>query len=186
MNQKPTHCPCGRALGDWGTHQPEGLWRRGSRDQCRMCYQRDLRNGKVLREPTDWSTARCKHCNRSIREPTVRAADAPGTVPGYARDCCKACYKNGGTTLERAAAREEEASRRKRAPQKATAERDRVRAERDAARTAARADREAAKATEPTPEPDHTVTDPALARYLRAREARLNKRTRPKLRRTSI
>lgn len=34
--------------------------------------------------------------------------------------------------------------------------------------------------------PQHEVTDPALARYLRGREARLNKRTPPKIRRTSI
>ena len=37
---------------------------------------------------------------------------------------------------------------------------------------------------EATPQPE--VTDPALARYLAARNTRLNSRTRPKLRRTSI
>lgn len=221
MAQKPTHCPCGRALGGWGTHQPEGLWRRGSRGQCLTCYRRDWRHGNVVRELIDWSTATCKHCHRSIREPTVRVADAPGTVPGHSRDCCAACYANGGTTLERAAAREE-ASRRKRAAQQATAERvaerarvraereaaraerarvraeraaereriraeqDAERAQRDAARAAARADREAARATEPTEEPAHIVTDPALARYLAARNTRLHKRTRPKIRRASI
>ena len=221
MTQKPTHCPCGRALGGWGVDQPEGLWRRGSRGQCLTCYRRDWRHGNVVRELIDWSTATCKHCDRSIREPTVRVADAPGTVPGHSRDCCAACYANGGTTLERAAAREE-ASRRKRAAQQATAERvaerarvraereaaraerarvraerdaerERVRAEkeaeraqRDAARAAARADREAERAAEPTPEPDHIVTDPALQRYLAARAARLNRRTQPKIRRTSI
>ena len=221
MTQKPTHCPCGRALGGWGVDQPEGLWRRGSRGQCLTCYRRDWRHGNVVRELIDWSTARCKHCNRSIREPTARVADFPGTVPGHARDCCAACYANGGTTLARAAAREE-ASRRKRAAQQATAERvaernrvraereaakaerarvsaeraaerERIRAEKDAERTqreaaraAARDAREAARTREPEPEPAHIVTDPALARYLAARNTRLNKRTQPKIRRASI
>jgi hypothetical protein len=225
MTQKATHCACGRALGGWGPGQPEGLWRKGAHDQCLTCYRRDLRNGKVLREPTDWSRARCKHCHQRIRETDTRAADAPGTVPCHSVDCCAACHANGGTTLERAAAREE-ASRRKRAAQQAKAERaaerarvrtereaaraerarlraerdaereriraeqDAERAQRDAARAAARADREAARATEPTqepaPEPAHIVTDPALARYLAARDARLHKRTRRKTSRTSI
>lgn len=218
MTQKPTHCPCGRALGGWGVDQPEGLWRRGSRGQCLTCYRRDWRHGNVVRELIDWSTATCKHCDRRIREPTVRVADAPGTVPGHSRDCCAACYANGGTTLERAAAREE-ASRRKRAAQQATAERvaerarvraereaeraerARLRAERDAERERIRAEqeaeraqrdaaraatREAARTAEPEPEPDHIVTDPALARYLAARNTRLNKRTQPKIRRASI
>lgn len=221
MTQKPTHCACGRALGGWGVDQPEGLWRRGSRGQCLTCYRRDWRHGNVVRELIDWSKAACKYCNRSIREPTARVADAPGTVPGHSRDCCAACYANGGTTLANAAAREE-ASRRKRAAEQATAERvaerkrvraereaaraerarlraerdaerERIRAEkeaeraqRDAARAVARADREAARVAEPAPEPDHIVTDPALQRYLAARTARLNRRTQPKIRRTSI
>lgn len=225
MTQKATHCACGRALGGWGPGQPEGLWRKGSHDQCLTCYRRGWRNGRVMRELTDWSKARCKYCHRRIRATETRAADAPGTVPCHSVDCCAACHANGGTTLERAAAREE-ASRRKRAAQQAAAERvagrtrvraereaarverarlraerdaerERIRAEqdaersqRDAARAAARADREAARATEPAPEPApepaHIVTDPALARYLAARDARLHKRTRPKLRRASI
>lgn len=129
----------------------------------------------------------CLTCHRPMRPRGVRAADAPGTVSAHTADLCSTCYARQDRQPRQAVdwltCECDECGRGLRPKQSAEADypgrvpADSQRLCHSCGVTARRA-RGARQTT--------TDTARSLARYLAARDARLHKRTQPKIRRASI
>ena len=109
---KPQNCVfCGRLMRHRSVHLEDapGTILYGGDSMCFTCYhaQKDPSDDSqppmplMPREPSrggrraiDWSGPRyCKGCGRLMRNPSIRPADAPGTVAYRARGLCRSCHR---------------------------------------------------------------------------------------------